>query len=530
MPDVAKFSIAMTLPGEASLGTFEAGAVSALIVALQRINEHSPDEVAVEIMTGASSGSLTAVLATAALLTGADAVAPLHQAWVSEPGLDALLGHELRAPLSLDRARAVAHRLLGEMLRNQDTPESRRQRGAVRLEFALTCLRGLNYEIPLSPLIDEDGSRRRPAARDSGAITATSYLDWARHQFGPGDIKGVTKNWLAAVESSIASASIPPVFPPMLLDRPRAEFERRVITNLPEPAANGKASERRIALWYSDGGLVDREPLGRCIRLARGRGWNEHTKEPGEAKPHVRDPGPRLVLLIRPHPEDGHDRRDKSWTGEADPPRWRATLARALRIVVAHSVSEDLRRVEKTNKRIGATEQLARELAGLLKDDGPTRSQLSRVVQRIREQAGSDGGVQKPLAEDVPALLRQALFAAAGLESKERVVVEIVAARSSSDVSGAAEGFLAERLRATDFLVGYDAMLRWMATGLQCHGVRSDWAKEAVAAARDRAATIPGWIGEIPLRRRPPLRVSAQLLRVGLRAARAGLANPRARG
>jgi hypothetical protein len=134
------------------------------------------------------------------------------------------------------------------------------------------------------------------------------------------------------------------------------------------------------------------------------------------------------------------------------------------------------------------------------------------------------------LAEDVPALLRQALFAAAGLESKERVVVEIVAARSSSDVSGAAEGFLAERLRATDFLVGYDAMLRWMATGLQCHGVRSDWAKEAVAAARDRAATIPGWIGEIPLRRRPPLRVSAQLLRVGLRAARAGLANPRARG
>jgi hypothetical protein len=50
----------------------------------------------------------------------------------------------------------------------------------------------------------------------------------------------------------------------------------------------------------------------------------------------------------------------------------------------------------------------------------------------------------------------------------------------------------------------------------------------AKEAALDRAATIPGWIGEIPLGRRPTLRVSADLLRVGVRAVRAGLANPRA--
>ncbi len=516
---MANTSIALTLPGEASLGAFEAGAASALLVALQHINEQAPDEVVVNIITGASSGALTAVLATAALLTGADPVAPLHQAWVSEPGLDALLRHERRAPLSLDRARVVAHRLLGEMLRDHDTPEGRRQRTPVRLEFALTCLRGLNYEIPRSPLIEEDAP---------GSITATSYIDWARHQFGPGDLDGLSGKWSAAVESSIASASLPLAFPPTLLRRSRGEFESRSVTNLPEAGENGSASGRRIQLWYSDGGLVDRQPLGRCIRLAQGRDSNENAEEPGEAKIPRPDREPRLVLLIRPAPEDAHDKDDKSWTGETDAPRWRATLARALRIVVAHSVYQDLRRVEKTNNRIGATELLAAELAGLLKEDEATRSQLSQVVQRIRDRAGSSKRTRAPLAKDVPGLLRQALFAAAGLESKEPVVVEIVAARSSSDVSGAAVGFAAERLRATDFLVGYEAMLRWMATGLQRHGVDADHAKQGVVVARERAATIPGWIGEIPLRRRPPLRVSAQLLRVSLRAARAGLTNPRA--
>ena len=108
------------------------------------------------------------------------------------------------------------------------------------------------------------------------------------------------------------------------------------------------------------------------------------------------------------------------------------------------------------------------------------------------------------------------------------MAVDVVAARDDSELSGAAVGFVSERLRATDFLVGYQAMLRWMETGLGKHGVPHELADEANQVARDRGATIPGWIGEIPLGR-PPVRVSAELLRVGVRAARAGLSNPRAR-
>jgi predicted acylesterase/phospholipase RssA len=498
---VAKLSIALTLPGEASLGTFEAGALSALLVGLQRINKSEPDAVAVDVMAGASSGSLTAVLAAAALLSGADPIGPLRQAWVSEPSLAALRGNELRAPLSLDRAREVAHRLLASMLLGGAASECQRGRAqteTVTLEFALTCLRGFNYKIP----------------QDGGEITATSYIDWAQHEFGRAHLTGLTKEWSTAVDSAIASASLPFAFPPALLDRSlqREDYEAHGVENLPKETESEAANRLPITLWYSDGGLVDREPLGRCLRLVRGRDQS--------------DCNARVVLVIRPYPEDAPGREDDAWTGFADPPRWRATLARALRVLVTHSLYEDLRKLESRNRRLVLTESLVTELEPLLKS--VKVSELSEAVERIRVQAGWSGDKREPLAADVPGLLRQALHAATGLEGKRTVKVDIVAAGGKSKLSGSTDGFVAERLRATDFLVGYEAMLGWMDDGLQRHGVPGDLVEAAKTEARGRAATIPGWIGEIPVRRRPPLRVSAQLAKVGFRAARAGVTNPRA--
>jgi predicted acylesterase/phospholipase RssA len=502
---VAQLNIALTLPGEAALGTFEAGAVSALLVAVQSINRDDQSAVDLDIMTGASSGSLTAVLAAAALLTGGDPVEPLRRAWVSEASLDSLREGGLQAPLSLDSARTVGHAVLADMLLSAKGPAA--QASPVKLEFAITCLRGFTYQL---------SQRHQP--RPHSPVTATRYLDWARHEFGPGDLDGLTKKWSEALDSSIASASLPVAFPPALLDRSSEldEYERRGVMNLPEGAAS---PGRSLKLWYADGGLVDREPLGRCIRLARppaGDAWASLAS--------------RLVLAIRPCPEDAPYSTDPEWSGGAAAPRWRAALGRALRVLVTHSTYEDLRRVEDTNNRIAWAEELYGALEPLLTRNRRAKSALAGVVQQIQEDRAADGDRnQEPPAGDVAGLLRQALNAATGLESKGRVNVEIVTARSSSDVSGAAVGFVAERLRATDFLVGYDAMLRWMNHGLERYGVDEAAANQANRAARERAAEIPGWVGEVPMRRRPPLRLSGELLRLGVRAARAGLTNPRAR-
>ena len=563
---VAKLNIGLTLPGQASLGAYEAGAVSALLVALQQINVSDKDVVTVDAITGSSSGSLTAVLAAGILLTGSDPVEVLRTAWVSEPSLPALQADDLRAPLSLDQARKVAHRLLAEMLLPAADAADRRHRAqfasGVKLEFAMTSLRGFAYAIGqrrpcAATAVSEPttGSESESTIEDpQNTVAAVSYLDWARHRFEPGELTGFTGEWSAAVDSAIASASLPLAFPPVLLDTSE-NFRARGITNIPEPAAHGSARTPRASLWYSDGGLVNREPLGRCLSLIRD---SEGT-----------DCDSRLVLVVRPFPDHATPADDPTWTGEMDaPPRWRATLARALRVMTTHNLYEDLRKVEETNNRIAWTKSLidvlgvqpediqaARRSLGTPQDGQETElaNELQRVqderLKGVLEQITADKQRLSPVepgeavepAEAVEAVgpeepgggpeqvLRRVIEAAAGLENKKPVCVEVVAAHDRSDLPGATVGFVSERLRATSFLVGYREMLRWMDTGLEEYGIPAEAANEANEAARRRAAAIPGWIGEVPVGRWPPLRMSAGLLRVGVRAARIGLSNPRAR-
>src|SRR4051794_36016944 len=139
---MSQLRIALTLPGEASLGAFEAGAVPALIVAVQQMSAERPGPVRVDVMTGTSSGSLTAVLASHALLRRTDPVAPLWRAWVHEPTVDALRGRDERAPLRLDRAREVATELIAAEPGTTSTPAH-----PIVLNFALTSLRGFTYTI-----------------------------------------------------------------------------------------------------------------------------------------------------------------------------------------------------------------------------------------------------------------------------------------------------------------------------------------------------------------------------------------------
>jgi Patatin-like phospholipase len=481
---MTQLRIAVTLPGEASLGAFQAGAMSALVVALQALNAEKPDAVRLDAMTATSSGSLTSVLAAHALLTGQDPVDPLRRAWVTESTVDALRGRDRRAPLTLDRAREVATELLV-------SPEpSAAAKGAqavpIDVNFALTSLRGVTYRI------------RRPGRRRGKGTPATTYLDWAEHKLcASGTV------WQDVVDSAIASASHPAAFPPTLLDRSHlaTNYVRNGVEGFPECPV----------LWYADGGLLDREPLGRCLKLIR------------DGDGH--DACDRVVLLLRPEPDVELKADDPAWTEADDEPSWTTTMGRALRIVVTHSLYEDLRRVERVNSRIEWRQLVSAELARVIPDDADTRDTLETLIKKIRRQkdTASTGGprTREPLAKDVRGLLDQALDEATGLAGKRSIDVHVISAADAADVAGGSllnfGGFLGERLRANDFLVGYQAMVQWM------RGYRRQLAGAPLKAAEQRAATIPGWIGGIAGRRSLSWRDRAQVLRIAGRAARIGL-------
>jgi predicted acylesterase/phospholipase RssA len=507
--------IALSLPGEASLGAFQAGAVSALVIAVQRMAAMQPGLVSVDVIGGASSGALTAVLAAWSLLGGRDPVEPLRRAWVTEPSIAALRGRDGDAPLTLDRARQIAR----EELARPPEASPARQTTPLTLELALTSLRGFTYEVPC--LSGRTATAREPLRP---AIPAVSYADWSRHTLALPDAGGSARAWSDAADAAIASASHPAGFAPVLLDRSslRDGYEKRGVIELPQD----------LALWYTDGGLTDREPLGRCLALAR------------EADEGVQPPPRRLLLLVDPDVDAGPASTAAFWAGGADRPTWAATLARAIRIVVSHSLYEDMRRVEKTNNRINWIRDATEALHPLLRDDDETRAALGAVLERMESEREpwhrGSGHSRRPLSagtEDEPleALLERVLRAAAGLERKARVDVDLVTAHPS-ELAGASYlqfgGFLAERLRAQDFLVGYRRMLVWMEEaelGLLRPDLPEGLGKAACEAVSARARTIPGWIGGARMRR-PPLGAQYEILRVGLRAARVALAGRRGRG
>jgi hypothetical protein len=281
-------------------------------------------------------------------------------------------------------------------------------------------------------------------------------------------------------------------------------------------------------LWYSDGGLLDREPLGRCLGIVR------DSDRQGDVV--------RYVLVVRP--EDGHapPADDGAWTDADDPPAWKTALSRALRIVATHSLYEDLRRVEKTNTRIAWNEDLTDILTALVEGLAPNHDaqreaegELDAFLDRVARQKAALGPPDpwRPTPPEPPATLREriqrALAAASGLENKNRVTVEVVSPRRGELAGGSllqSGGFLAERLRANDFLVGYQTMLAAMEDGRALpvtEQLTAGLRDAACGGARRQSAAIPGWIGGVAARGRPPLRTQARAARIALRATRLGL-------
>src|SRR4051812_29621853 len=173
---MSQLRIALMLPGEASLGAYEAGAVSALLTGVQALNAETRRAVVVDVISGSSSGALTAVLAARALLSGDDPVAGLHRAWVREPSIKALRSRDRRAPLSLERAREVAYELLAAPP-DAVGPAQDDKRDAVTLTFALTSLRGLEYKVRW---MQRQGRHPRRPVTETCELPATSYADWER--------------------------------------------------------------------------------------------------------------------------------------------------------------------------------------------------------------------------------------------------------------------------------------------------------------------------------------------------------------
>ena len=79
--ETKRLRLSLTLPGSASLGAYQAGALSALAVMITTLR-HRGLTVRVDAIGGSSAGSIVSTLFAYSLLTGSDAPSLLRRAWV----------------------------------------------------------------------------------------------------------------------------------------------------------------------------------------------------------------------------------------------------------------------------------------------------------------------------------------------------------------------------------------------------------------------------------------------------------------
>jgi len=428
--------IALTLPGGIATGAFEAGAVGALLAWTQEVNARTADSVVVDVIAGASGGALTGLLAARVLLAGDDPVDVFHRAWVAAPSLRALRGTDRWAPLSLRTARNVAHKLVFAP-RGRGWP--RRQTAEVKLDLALGCLRGLASEIALNG-VSED--RRRP-------LLATSYLDWSRFALdqAPDGSQSAEEKWRGAIDSALASASHPLAFRARELNREIKEYLGRGIVNLP-------AGEEPLRLWYTDGGLFDNEPFGRCLARV--------------AEVDTGDTPSRLVILLRAGTRSPIPSDNPAWTAKGRP-RWTQTLWRVLDLVATHAADQDLQHLETVNARLRWTNHVAAAIAEVVAERDETYDHLRQVLSTIMQERGqpdlakgedpvSASAGRGNLAELVESLVR----AASGLDDKRHVHVAVFAPDPASlgpPSMGGVVGFIQRGHREDRFVAGFRSML-----------------------------------------------------------------------
>src|SRR5687767_11265917 len=104
--------VTLTLSGGASLGAFQAGTAAGLLVAFFHLREEEDLDVRVDALGGASAGALVSLMTAHSLLSGADPVKLLTEAWVERVGIETLFQGGSRGPLTFGKVRRTAPELL----------------------------------------------------------------------------------------------------------------------------------------------------------------------------------------------------------------------------------------------------------------------------------------------------------------------------------------------------------------------------------------------------------------------------------
>lgn len=325
MPTVGEDrKLALVLSGAVSLGSFEAGVLSELLYTLDHLSRHGGPRYRLDVMTGASAGSMTAALVARALLHDRAHREWLHAAWVDRIDITALTRSiPPAALLSSTPINEIAHDYLsGRSLTVTNPPAAAPD--ALQLSFTLSNMNGVDFELEAN-------------VRQAARFTSTFFSERRRFTIDRSNVSD-PNTWDAIREAAICSGNFPLAFLPRML---KSDAD----------AVRGLAGTMAAEYCYVDGGMFNNEPIREAVQLAA-----------------IADGGSpcatRKFLLV-----DANLNRSAADATFNHRRSFAQIVARVAGVVLAERGANDWLRAQRVNNEIGWRDTFIVHLAAMVRDN-----------------------------------------------------------------------------------------------------------------------------------------------------------------
>lgn len=443
MPVANKKKIALVFSGAVSLGSFEAGVAYEIV---KYIQQQDNPELEVDVIVGSSAGALTGALTAMCLVYGLDPIL-IEEAWLSVK-LDDLLRLEKndKSILSSSRVEKLIARHIGKPSVYKSIFPTRQP---VSLVVVVTNLDGIHYEIHRSR--DGEFAVNAIGYEDAMRFTLTSdFTDWDRLR--------------SAVR---ASSAFPGAFEHKTITRSHRELRRIAKYRFPD--------QESVAFHYSDGGIVNNQPLNKAIEVVN----DLPIINSGNGSE-------RVFLVVDPSPPKAGGIRKEDY-GVFD------VVSKAVWTIPRNqTLYKDLLILEKVNRRLRWKNSFVSAMADIWEGGGISAEQTQALDRLCRDVAVFKGQTMlglKPLVflqaeedrirnayraeiqkvRDPESFIKYCFLLehVADLRNKHEVSVEMISPQNPEQelagvIFGNFGGFLDSGFMKHDFNVGRSYAKRWM--------------------------------------------------------------------
>lgn len=355
--------LAITIAGAVSLGSYEAGVLYEVLDAIHQHNvtPGTPDEerIEVDVLTGASSGGMTAAIVAQKMLYAANEFRgpydnPLYNVWVKQIDLKGLLNtmdngapeseSALRSIFSSNMVERIAGEMLTERYKAEKLPAAITHMAAAKsisLGMTLTNLNGVDYGYDMQP---------------SGKFIFTRHEDQLTRVLSVGgtDNKEI---WEEIRDAAVASGAYPLAFRAKEMDRRRADYTH---SNL-EPWTDDPSR-----FTYTDGGVLQNEPLGMAKNLVNAIDQHWHNNS-------------RFYMFVSPHGKNSS--ADSSFCEvNAD---YFHMMKRMAKVLLGQSEFQDWVSAVEMNEQIALLDARAAEIAEKLRTGELKSASLKRTSDSL---------------------------------------------------------------------------------------------------------------------------------------------------